>query len=451
MRFEPLKLSRTLGEVAPKVLAWRRGLTQLRGFERDPFAADRWATGHSCFQQVGELPDDDPLREPLLRWIFALAEERINREALLARQWQLRGQTWEVSAPTRGLWSVGAMRFRMLAESNLRSAWVESLWEDSEALSETVIHLWQRRAEIARRMGLDRFDALIEPAPSPEEWASAWLRESGDLWRDAAESVDDFSAWISAALGMPEAGGRKRAGAPDVFPPRVSETWLSDPFRETDLTKSLRIDPGEFCHAVGPASFARGLARFGAAWAGAAAPKDQPFVIAHDPFGLRTSTFGALFAGLLANAEFAKRALRLGSTKTAELRRAMSIVFLMESRAVALRVLLRRPALESESEFRDAFEALVQTHLGVAVPARALGVTWSLRRDDAQRLAAMGLATLRHEALRDAHNEDWFRNPRAIEELRADVARPPQTSCHAAEITRGFAALKSDLEAALSS
>ena len=451
MRFEPLKLSRALGDVAPKVLAWRRGLTQVRGFEKDPFAADRWATGLSCFQQVSELPDDDPLRASLLRWVFALAEERINRETLLARQWQLRGQTWEVSSPTRGLWSVGAMRFRMLAESQLRSAWVESLWENSEAISETVIHLWQRRAEIARRLGLDRFDDLIEPAPSPQEWATAWLRESDDLRRDAAEGVGDFSSWISAALGLPEGAARKRTGAPDVFPPRVSETWLSDPFRATDLTKSLRIDPGEFCHGVGPASFARGLARFGAAWAEAAAPKDQPFVIAHDPFGLQTSTFGALFAGLLANAEFAKRALGLGSSKTKELLRAMSVIFLMESRAVALRVLLRQPALESESEFRDAFEALVETHLGVSVPAHALGVTWSLRRDDAQRLAAMGLAAVRHNELRDAHNEDWFRNPRAIEELRADVAKPPQTNCHAAEITRGFAALKADLEAALSS
>ncbi len=447
MRIEPLKLSRTLGATAPKVRAWRRGLKELRGFDKDPFAVDRWATGLSCFQQVRELPEDDPLRPSLLRWIFALAEARINGQTLLAREWQLRGQTREVSAPTRGLWSVGAMRFQMLAEPKLRTAWIESMWAHSEPLSETVIHLWQRRAEIARRMDLDSFDSLIQPAAAPEEWASNWLRESSDLYHDVTEGASDFTGWLGMALGS---AGQAGPSVADVFPPRVSETWLLDPFRQTDLLKGLRIDPGELCHAVGPASFARGLARFGAAWAEAAAPQDQPFVVAHDPFGLRTSEYGALFAGLLVNPEFGKRALGLGSTKTAELRRVMSLLFLLETRALALRVVLRRAALDSESEFRDAFEALTRDELGISVPAHALGLTWSLRPDDMQRLAGIALATVRSRALREAHDEDWFRNPRAVDELRAEIAKPPQTECDAGEIANGFAALKSEFEDALS-
>lgn len=451
MTLEPLKLSRTLGGVAPRVRTWRRGLKRLDGFERDPFAVDRWATGQACFQEVSELPDSDPLRAALLRWVFALAEQRINKETLLAEAWQLRGRTWEVSCPTPGLWSVGAMRFRMLAEPRLRSEWIESMWERSEALSDVVMHLWQRRAEIARRLSLEHFDVLVEPAPDPEEWASSWLRESRDLAHAAAEGVEDFSAWVSAALGTPDKTGRVNAAAPDIFPPRVSETWLSDPFRRTDLLKSLRLDPGELSQALGPASFARGLARFGAAWAEAAAPQDQPFVIAHDPFGLRTKSCGALFAGLLANPEFGKRALGLGSGTTQELRRAMSVIFLMESRATALRVLLRRPALTSERDYRDAFEGLVETHLRVPVPAAALGLTWTPRLDDAQRLAGLALAMLQTRRLRDAHDEDWFRNPRAIDELRAEMARPPQTKCDSADLSGGFALLTSELEDAFNS
>jgi len=43
---------------------------------------------------------------------------------------------------------------------------------------------------------------------------------------------------------------------------------------------------------------------------------------------------------------------------------------------------------------------------------------------DSQRFAGALLAARRHESLVQAHDEDWFRNPRAIAELRAELGEP---------------------------
>jgi hypothetical protein len=48
---------------------------------------------------------------------------------------------------------------------------------------------------------------------------------------------------------------------------------------------------------------------------------------------------------------------------------------------------------------------------------------------DAQRLAGLLLAATRARELADEHDEDWFRNPRAIDQLRAETRVVPATTC----------------------
>lgn len=81
---EPLALDRKLRAVARAWRAWRRRLELGEGLDDDPFAAGEDATRLVAFDAVRELPDDDPLRGPLLAWIHRLMEQRIDRAALCA-------------------------------------------------------------------------------------------------------------------------------------------------------------------------------------------------------------------------------------------------------------------------------------------------------------------------------------------------------------------------------
>jgi hypothetical protein len=57
-----------------------------------------------------------------------------------------------------------------------------------------------------------------------------------------------------------------------------------------------------------------------------------------------------------------------------------------------------------------------------------VGVLPQLRSSDPQRFCAIALGTLLRQSIIDAHDEDWFRNPRAVDELRSNAARPPSST-----------------------
>jgi hypothetical protein len=61
----------------------------------------------------------------------------------------------------------------------------------------------------------------------------------------------------------------------------------------------------------------------------------------------------------------------------------------------------------------------------------------------------MLLAAERARMLRDEHDDDWFRNPRAIEQLRAEARLAPSAIADEAELERGMAALVSELSSKL--
>jgi hypothetical protein len=50
------------------------------------------------------------------------------------------------------------------------------------------------------------------------------------------------------------------------------------------------------------------------------------------------------------------------------------------------------------------------------------------------------LAAESDRRLSDAHDEDWFRNPRAIEQLRAEAMQPPATNVDADTLERALGA-----------
>ena len=77
------------------------------------------------------------------------------------------------------------------------------------------------------------------------------------------------------------------------------------------------------------------------------------------------------------------------------------------------------------------------------------GVFIRVRPRDNQRFAGALLAASRHETLLQTHDEDWFRNPRAIAELRAELSEPALLPLSAEALSHGAAAALARIQALL--
>lgn len=88
---------------------------------------------------------------------------------------------------------------------------------------------------------------------------------------------------------------------------------------------------------------------------------------------------------------------------------------------VALRV-AAAALLPSEDRSRDAIEGLAARALGVPVPLPLARLTLLGHVSPRARFRAGTHALLFWTLLRDAHDEDWFRNPRSADTLRAMLA-----------------------------
>src|SRR6185503_15385466 len=108
-----------------------------------------------------------------------------------------------------------------------------------------------------------------------------------------------------------------------------------------------------------------------------------------------------------------------------DVQRQLAQLWLLDLAQAAFRLRLRPHALASERVFREASSELANRDLGVSLPPAVAGALFQLDVEDEQRLLGRLLAVERARELTDAHDEDWFRNPRAIEQLRAEAHRPP--------------------------
>jgi hypothetical protein len=206
------------------------------------------------------------------------------------------------------------------------------------------------------------------------------------------------------------------------------------------LLEGFDLDPGRLPDTVAPASFLRALRRVGAAFSEATAPRRQPFALAHDPYGLRRSELGALFGLLPVLPAFAKTLLGLGRDRARRHVRALGLTLLIESRLLALKVRLRRPAFAGKSAMAEALEAGIEDALGAGVAGVLPHAFVRLRADDSQRFAGSLRAPARHEALTHEHDEDWFHNPRATEQLRAESALTPSFEIEKSDLEQGIEA-----------
>jgi hypothetical protein len=112
---------------------------------------------------------------------------------------------------------------------------------------------------------------------------------------------------------------------------------------------------------------------------------------------------------------------------------------------VLLRGLLSRGTKALNSDLPELSDGA----LGFELPTEVAGVFIRVRPRDSQRFAGALLASSRHETLVQTHDEDWFRNPRAIAELRAELNEPATTLPTADELAVGSRALVARLQALL--
>jgi hypothetical protein len=413
---DPLALDRKLRRTATAWRRWRRRLARGEGLDEDPFEGAREATGRVGFDAVRSMHEQDPLRLPLLRWVYRLMEQRIDRSALcsVASEWSLEQHVLE--QPERAKLTLQAIARRALGDPARRPRWLAGFALSAAAHSSAVSLLWERRQEIARRLGLERFDALEPESQEITRAAQAWLettRERAGEWRSG-----ELTVVIGAALGTDAMHG---------WPSRLTLARLADFFRETRLLDGLDLDPGPLCEPVAAASFLRGFARLGAAFSEVAVSPALPFSVACDPLGLRRRAHGALFALLPLEPAFQRRALGLSAGAAREQLRALARVVLLESRAAALRVLLRDKALSGRASLQAATEPLSEAAFGTPLPGRIAGSVWRLHTDDPQRFAGLLCGASLVRELVDAHDEDWYRNPRAADQLRSEAALAPET------------------------
>lgn len=133
--------------------------------------------------------------------------------------------------------------------------------------------------------------------------------------------------------------------------------------------------------------------------------------------------FGELFAGLLADPLFGKKVRALEGAELEAFRRGAVAILLARARVRAARWIARRVG---DRDRLEAGAVLLARALGVREPApwRSLADPVSLDPDgDAARLRAALAAPAIAMALRERYDEDWFRNPRVAEPLRAAATR----------------------------
>lgn len=414
---DPLRLNREIERAASTLARVRAKQARGEGQDDDPFFATRLIAGRTAFNAIQEMDAADPLRRPLLRWVYHLAEARIDLPTTMRVAQELHVAEHVVNQPEHARLTLASMLRRALAEPKRRPAWLSSYLRSSEALATASSLLWERRAEIASRLGLSGPDEMEGVGADVYAAAERWLARTDDAFGSVAR--DSLAGLVSLSLAE---------DAPGQFPRYLLPRTIFDFFRETDLLRSVDLDPGPLPEPLAPASIPRALARVFGAFVEATAPRDQPFVVAHDPYGLRRHTFAALFGFLPGEAAFARRVFEVDVSKLGDYRRKLAVAFLVESRAAALRVLLRKSALEGRTSFGQAFESGTERALGVALQPSARGALFQLRVDDVHRFAGALLAGARGEALRDEYDEDWYRNPRAASRFRDEARLSPEVT-----------------------
>jgi len=416
---EPLSLDRALREAARELE--RRKKTG----ESSEDALPAFLRDEETLHWLRELRDKDPLAPSLELWLLRLLEQAEfgGRRNELGRAH--REQPHPISEPEQARRTLAELLQLSLARPRERAAYLRGYFASAANVAERVLRLWEERQLFAERVRapLASFEIASE-AIVPA--AHAFLENT----RSAFETLQirEPAQLVTTLLAETAAEG---------WPARLSQRSTLDLLGDPAFFQGLRLRPFALPEARGAGSFLLALSYAGRALSDAASAQRSPFVLGTDVFDLQRNTVGALIGTLPLSPAFATRRLGLGPGHVRDQQRALARSVLADLRVSAFRVLLRELLLAGKKHLRAELPELSHRALGFELPEPVAGVFIRVRPRDSQRFAGALLAASRHETLVQTHDEDWFRNPRAIAELRAELSEPAPTTPSAETLSQG--------------
>ena len=428
---EPLSFDRALREAARELE--RRKKTG----EPTEDALPDFLRDEESLHWLRESRTKDPLAASLELWLLRLREQAEfgTRRAALARAH--RSEPHAIVEPEQARRTLSELLALSLARPRERAAYLRSYFAASAGVSERVLRLWEERQLFAERLRapLASFEVASE-AIGPS--ARTFLTNA----RSAFETLQirEPGALVTTLLAEAAAEG---------WPARLSQRTTLDLLGDRAWLHGLGLRPFAVPEAHGAGSFMLALSNAGRALSDAASAQRSPFVLGTDVFDLRRNTVGALLGALPLSPAFATRRLGLGPSRVRDQQRSVARAALAELHVAAFRVLLRELLSAGKKQLRSELPELSDRALGFELPEAVAGVFIRVRPRDTQRFAGALLAASRHETLVQTHDEDWFRNPRAIAELRAELSEPTLTPLSAEALTAGAASALARIQALL--
>jgi hypothetical protein len=405
--YDPFAIDRRLREVARAWLAWRRALRRGSGEDHRFEHLGAFASAE-LIRELDGARAVDPLAPSLRAWALRLHLEHQTRDLVAARERAFRTERHPLESPASGKFTLRELLEAALADTKgARGAWFDAIGLHAAKTAELEMRRWERHAELSNALG----DAAVDPnAPARADIvarARAMLERTDDAFAELG--VRSLASLVERGLGR---------GSTAAWPARLTTRSLAGLFDEAKWFEHVALEFEELPQPFGASSFLRGLVALGAALRSALVPASLPFATGHDPFDLRGATFGALFALVPSGESFARRKLGVPRSRLSDHRRELSRVLLVGARTSALRVVLREPTLSGAETLRRAYPELVFRALRVELAPRTAAVLLRSRLSDLERFAALLSAVARAKRLENVHDEDWYRNPRAVEELR---------------------------------
>jgi|HubBroStandDraft_1064217.scaffolds.fasta_scaffold34341_3 hypothetical protein len=411
-------LDRDIALAVARLARWRGALSKDPEAHAgdDPLEAVRHVASKSLWEALGRLPidgTDAALIAGLKRWVYALLQARLARADDLA--WARLASAPQGLIDERRVSWREAWREVVLARTPGRARQaLEAAAEAGPSLAPIVVRSADRRAEIARRLKLTHPWEPIVGLPPRDVTATAarFLDATDDIARSLRDEHGDLGANAAGLLHSAVA-----RGAGHGWPSRLTHRWLHETFGFG--TVGLTLELPALPEAIGAASFARALSMFGFAFRLATMSRSMPFSMAREPGFVGAHRLAFVFGGLVGDADFYVRMLGVGQRIALAQARLLTGTALMDARLHAARVLLGDDVAPAP---RELFEEVTTRLFGAPLDPRLRGA-WPRARDDepARWVALLEADPLRH-SLRQRFDVDWFRNPRAWSDLRAQGA-----------------------------
>jgi hypothetical protein len=339
----------------------------------------------------------DPLAARLRTWVATLTVERVTFAdrwaAERARRTPVPDQEGERGLP------VAVLARMLLAPGRDHALAAAALDERDDRELDPLLRWLERRAEAQRRAAAHLGDVEVAPV------SGAILER---LFEGLRGLLPESTLAGAIDLGLAREAGE---GWPAFLTPRGVRDLLGPGlFEGSSLPRLALPEP------LGVSSFARAFARVAGELAFVDRDRATPFALArapHDPLVFRRA---ALFATLVLEPAFHRRKLGLSRPAARQQVRSLGRAFAAWVRDAAFRCHL--PALARSNTRAADFAELTERVFGRASRRGWFGRVPRVELEAGHRLAGLLGSTHDRRRLRERFDEDWFDNPRALEELR---------------------------------